>query len=186
MAGESVEGGGFFVGLGGGFEDGFERWGGEGGFDVFEAFEGGSDAGEGGVFLGDEIQSGVAFGEVNALGDEPVETVGEVGSGRVGLDEGEDLRGVGTGVGDGGAKGGAFFFGFGFDDAEGIGADRGLVGVDAGAEASGFLSASESLGRNEDENKACHDVARRRGKARRQARRLRIAEPGSGTTTKLA
>ena len=186
MAGESEEGGGFFVGLGSGFEDGFKRWCGEGGFDVFEAFEGWSDAGEGGVFLGDEIQSGVAFGEMDALGDEPVETVGEVGSGRMGLDEGEDLRGIGTGVGDGGAKGGAFFFGFGFDDAEGIGADGGFVGVDAGAEASGFLSAGEGLSRYEDENKACHDVARRRGNMRRQARRLRIAEPGSGTTTKLA
>jgi hypothetical protein len=186
MAGESEESGGFFVGLGSGFEDGFKCWGGEGGFDVFEAFEGWSDAGEGGVFLGDEIQSGGAFGEVNALGNEPIETVGEVGGGRMGLDESEDLGGVGTGVGDGGAKGGAFFFGFGFDDAEGIGADGGFVGVDARAEASGFLSAGEGLSRYEDEKKACHDVARRRGKMRRQARRLRIAEPGSGTTTKLA
>ena len=147
MAGESEEGGGFFVGLGSGFEDGFKRWGGEGGFDVFEAFEGWGDAGKGGVFLGDQSQCGGAFGEVDALGDEPVEAVSEVGSVGVGLDEGEDLRGVGSGVGNGGAEAGAFFFGFGFDDAKGVGADRGLVGVDAGTKAGGFLRACEGVSR---------------------------------------
>ena len=147
MASESVESSGFFVGLGRGFEDGFEGGCGEGGFDVFEAFEGWSDAGEGGVFLGDESQCGGAFGEVDALGDEPVEAVGEVGGVGVGLDESEDLRGVGSGVRNGGAEAGAFFFGFGFDDAEGVGADRGLVGVDAGTKAGGFLRAGEGVSR---------------------------------------